>query len=693
MNVIHRDEQHGLRREAPRLRIRLLALAVFVTTGDPGIALNRQSAPGIAAALSAKRTPSMCFVVTQLPIGTAAEKQGPLSGGMSPADWGAGARLVLVEAGKVFKVLTSDFASAADPDVSFDAKSIVFAGQKQADDRWAIYEMNADGSGVRQVTSAIDDLRQPVYLPTVHTIIADPTKGTEPRPQIGYVRLFDASLNEAGAGRARAIYSVRIDGASPRRLSYNLSSDMNPTVLNDGRIVYASWRRATFSRGVSGRIVLLGINPDGTDPAIFAGDEGLRLKLMPCVTRDRLVAFVEAESVGWDGAGSLGCVSLRRNLHSRRRITFEGDGLFLSPSALSDGQIVAARRPPNGSGDHGIVRVHPVSGKVTSLFDDAAFHDIQARAIAPRPAPDGRSSGLKDPDEEAHAAESGDASRKVAIPDVTMYGLNVYLNDLGHDLAEGVIRRLRIIEGMPLTSTSGPAAHGPEPLAPRRLLGEAPIEPDGSFYIQIPAETPVQFQILDQDGLALRTSGWIWGHYNGRQGCVGCHEDPERTPPSRFADALRKPGVRLILPPERRRAVDYRHDIAPIVKARCAGCHGEDKMVRLDGGLSTTGASGRFSRAYESLLAELDRAPGEVVGRYVHPHQARTSPLIWHILGRNTARPWDGSATRAKAKPMPMSAGAALSEDERGLFIEWIDMGALWDASAGSTSMTIGGAR
>jgi hypothetical protein len=635
----------------------------------------------------AARPTSPPIVVTQLPVGTAAEQAGPLAGGTVRADYGEGARLVLVKDGTLRKVLTPGFASAADPDVSFDGGKVLFAGQKKAGDRWAIYEMNADGSGVRQVVAMADDLRQPVYLPTVYVIIADPTKGTAPRPQIGFVRHFDAAVNETGAGRASAIYSVQPDGTAPWRLTYNLSADRDPTVLGDGRVVYASWRRATLEQGRYGRVALLGVNPDGTDPAVFAADEGARVKAMPGLTRDRLVVFVESDPAAWDGAGPLASVSLRRNLHSHRLVTRPGQGLFHSPSGLPDGQVVASRRPAGGGGTHAVVRVDPASGTVTPLFDDPAFHDIQPRALVPRPLPDGRSTSLKDPDEEAARAKEARATHRggeavAPMPDGEFYGLDVSLNDLGHELAPGTVKRLRVVEGLPLARShaEGPGAI---PMASRRLIGEAPVEIDGSYHVHLPAETPVQLQILDADGLALRTSSWIWARYKGRQGCVGCHEDPERTPPSRFVDALRKPGARLLLPPERRRSVDFRSDIAPIVEARCTACHGEGQRVRLDGGLAAKGPTGRFSRAYETLLSGVEEAAGggDAAGRYVHPYRARTSPLIWHLLGRNTARPWDGAAAQAPVTPMP--AGAGLGDDERRLFVEWIDLGALWDAGLG----------
>jgi hypothetical protein len=173
-------------------------------------------------------------------------------------------------------------------------------------------------------------------------------------------------------------------------------------------------------------------------------------------------------------------------------------------------------------------------------------------------------------------------------------------------------------------------------------------------------------QIVDGQGLALRASGWIWSRYRGQQGCVGCHEDGERTPSNRFVDALRKPAANLLLPAERRRTVDYRHDIAPLVQARCLSCHGEGKAVRLTG-----------TNDYATL------------GRFLDPGRARTSRLIWHLFGRNTARPWDGAAARQPAKPMPRDPG--LTDDDRRLFVEWVDLGALLDVVSGAGVRADGG--
>jgi hypothetical protein len=65
-----------------------------------------------------------------------------------------------------------------------------------------------------------------------------------------------------------------------------------------------------------------------------------------------------------------------------------------------------------------------------------------------------------------------------------------------------------------------------------------------------------------------------------------------------------------------------------------------------------------------------------VLARYVQPGQARTSPLIWHIFGRNTSRPWDGAAVEKPFKPIPPGSLELLTSQERQAFVKWIDFGA-----------------
>ena len=63
------------------------------------------------------------------------------------------------------------------------------------------------------------------------------------------------------------------------------------------------------------------------------------------------------------------------------------------------------------------------------------------------------------------------------------------------------------------------------------VLGNAPVEPDGSFYVQTPSEVPLRFELLGRDGTAIAAEkGWFWARKGEQRVCVGCHAGPERAP-------------------------------------------------------------------------------------------------------------------------------------------------------------------
>ena len=62
-------------------------------------------------------------------------------------------------------LLTKDFYSACSPDISFDARKMVFAGQKSDNDTWQIYEMDLSSLRYKQLTNATENCTDPLYLP------------------------------------------------------------------------------------------------------------------------------------------------------------------------------------------------------------------------------------------------------------------------------------------------------------------------------------------------------------------------------------------------------------------------------------------------------------------------------------------------------------------------------------------------
>jgi len=580
---------------------------------------------------------------------------------MLRSEYGDGARICIVGADRKARILTEGFDSACEASVSFDGKHVLFAAKKKASDLWYIYEVPLDGSGLRRITNKMGNCRKPSYQPKLYTIVSP-----QPWYQITFVSDAAGKTNEYGSTTAGDLYSCKLDGSTVRRLTFNPSSDMDPVVMSNGRLLFASWRRSGFSRGVLGRVSLFGMGIDGTDYAAFTGDQGRRIKHMPCTTTGGLAVFVEADSVGWDGAGSLSLVKLRRPLHSYRAITKSSQGLFHSPTPLDDGGILVSRRPADGSGTHGVYRMDPVSGLSTLVFDDPKHHDMHAVAIRRIPEPDGRSTVVTDKD-----------------PNGKLYCLNVYKSDLKDPkwMPVGSAKSLRVLAGVPDNANSKVTErNGIPPLIRRRILGQVPIEEDGSFNIEVPANTPIELQILDADGMALRTCSWIWARNHEPRGCIGCHEDGELTPENQFQKAFESKSRTLKTPS--RPSVDFRRHVMPIIEKKCLPCHGpKGSPPRLDGGGELTKSS--FNRAYENLLAPAGGgSKGAYIGKYVQPGNARRSSLIWHIYGRNIARGWDGDAMKKRARPIPRSKTPPLSEAEKRTLVEWVDTGAMWNGES-----------
>lgn len=578
------------------------------------------AAPDVAARAATPRPP---IVFTELAPGAKLQ---------DTAGTFSGARLVRLGPSGDVKVLTAGFHSAADPDVSWDGTKILFAARKTSSDLWQIYEMNADGSAARQVVATPFNCRQPVYQSMIF-YLDDPG----PVPQISFAGEsgFEA---EGASGPVWNLYSARFDGSGLRQLTYNPGRDLDPVMNEDGRLLYSSVQRHSLAWGETGRTVLLGVNLDGSDGAIFSGNEGRQSKRMPAVTPSRTVVFVESDKASHDGAGNLASVSLRRNLHSYKELTKPADGLYINPSLFGDDEILVSKRPTSGSGLYEIYRFDLKTNQAIRLYGDPRHHVAQARMLAPHPMPVGRSSVVDEKE-----------------PSGKLFALGGFVSDLpasaGYD--GKLVKRVRILEGVARKPGDKAPAGDLSPYLAKRILGEFDIEADGSFHVQVPANTPVQVQTLNANGLALRTCAWIWVKNKAKRGCVGCHEDNELSPENVFSDAVGKPPHELNGPVDQRREVRFERDVQPIIQAKCmtGGCHSGPPAP---------------SFRYEDLLTK----------GLVNPSAARLSPLVWYVHGKMTTQAWDKVSGTGPLKKIPAGGEARLTSDEKRTIVEWIDTGA-----------------
>lgn len=76
-------------------------------------------------------------------------------------------------------------------------------------------------------------------------------------------------------------------------------------------------------------------------------------------------------------------------------------------------------------------------------------------------------------------------------------------------------------------------------------LGRTVVAPDRSFFLEVPADTPLRIRTLDADGSEIATSSWFWVRPGEVRACFGCHEGHRAAPVNRPIDAITRPAVRI----------------------------------------------------------------------------------------------------------------------------------------------------
>ncbi len=151
------------------------------------------------------------------------------------------------------------------------------------------------------------------------------------------------------------------------------------------------------------------------------------------------------------------------------------------------------------------------------VFDDLAWHDIEAALVKARPRPQGHISAMV-PTRKTGTILCLDANR-------TTY---------------------RLAEGSPAPAASKVRVLARDSQGQTRVLGDLPVLADGSFMVEVPAETPLGFEALNEQGLVLRAvQPSIWLRPGENRTCIGCHEGHNRTPRNVRPLAVKSPPLRL----------------------------------------------------------------------------------------------------------------------------------------------------
>lgn len=467
-------------------------------------------------------------------------------------------RLTHLTGGAVFK-----------PEPSFDGQKVLFAMRPDGDDWFHLYEINVDGTVLRQLTAGPFNDFGGVYLPDGRVVFCS--------DRTGY-------LDEYHEERAETLFVMNGDGTHVRQITFLPGTYFEPSVLRDGRILCSFWD--AFHIDVppfdKHETYLITVRPDGTEERHLFGAGQYRF-----FNRERHsgVGLTQAREMP---DGHILCqsefgpslIDLRAGLSARDALIpiFPGTTSYqiggtthrahLSPLGtrstaypLPDGRVLYSATAP-GARDSAIYLADPGTCKeelVINLPNYTEFDAVPVLVERPKPAvlPDRASGGRQPPvsakQQGAHAPRSPETTAKFLV----VAGRAADHPQRANALKEA--RYFRVVEAEYDGVTTSSHTN-----LETRVLGVVPILPDGSAYFEAPADTPLFLDPLDGAGNRLlmewgypNTSVGAETHYpatqiaymSGRPGetksCYGCHATQTDAVPNTSLQALKYGPVRV----------------------------------------------------------------------------------------------------------------------------------------------------
>ena len=493
--------------------------------------------------------------------------------------------------GKPTTLLEVSDGVARDLEVSFDGRKLLFAMRSNATEPYHIHEMNADGGKPVQLTFGRDasDV-DPAYLPDGRIVFA----ATRDPKYCGCNRHIQANL-----------FVMDADGANVHQIGRNNLFESRPSVMPDGRILYDRWEYVDRHFGPS--FGLWTVHPDGTNHALFYGNNAwspgaiFDARAIPG-TRQFVAVFGACHDRPW---GALVVVDRSRGLDGMDPIvrSWPADIASLMPNPQDVPRKTGIEHPYAGLIDT-FVRLPvkyedpwPLSEKYflcSRMTGDAEqmgifLLDVFGNEVLLHT----ESPGCFDPMPLAPRRRPPVMTARVDWSEKTgaVYVADVYRGTGMKRVPRGTVKTIRVVEAPPKRHWTRPGHHWHVDThqAPamnfnctnnKRILGDAPVEPDGSAYFEVPADRFVFFQLLDGDGMMVQSMRSGTTVQPGeRIGCVGCHEDRLSGAPSgEVPMALGRPPGKLKPWYGPAREFNYLSEVQPVFDKHCVRCHdyGED---------------------------------------------------------------------------------------------------------------------
>ncbi|MBL7220569.1 MAG: NPCBM/NEW2 domain-containing protein [Phycisphaerae bacterium] len=501
--------------------------------------------------------------------------------------------------------LTSDGGFLA-PDLSYDAREILFAWTEIAADEkdrlryrqwtehntWKIFRVNSDGSNLRQLTDGTTNDFDPCFLPSGRIVFISERRG-------GYGRCHGRPVPSF------TLHSMNGDGTDIVRLSHHETNEWQPSVDNNGMIVYTRWDYV--DRGFNQAHHPWLTTPDGRDARVIHGNFAPSARTRPhfeitirSIPGSHKLTATAACHHG-QAYGSLVLIDpkipdddamapLKRitpdQLFPESEIGVHGPPAnYAGPWPLSEYFYLCvydkdSRSNAGTANNYGIYLLDAFGNKEL-LYSDPAISCLDPIPFRPRKTPRivPHQTLLGKP---LAAGEKYVPIDPKTLPKTAEVGLINVLESLKPFPEGAEIKELRIIQILPKTTpyANNPAIGFGSQKSARAILGTVPIEKDGSAYFNLPINIPVYFQAIDAQGLAvqsMRSATYI--QPGEKLICQGCHEPRQkaRAPMSRFPKAMRRKASDIKPEVAGTKPFSFPILVQPVLEKYCIKCHTEEK--------------------------------------------------------------------------------------------------------------------
>jgi hypothetical protein len=289
----------------------------------------------------------------------------------------------------------------------------------------------------------------------------------------------------------RIVYSIRtpsgfqlatlpLEGGAPLQLTYGTGNRIAADVLLDGRVLFESANE------------LYTVYSDGSGVESYRCDHGpIR----------RGARQVSSGDIVFETAGRLARFTSARAVQLPLTLP---KGEYLGPVAELSPEAWIVSYRPDPAGPHGLY-LWRLDQTPPQKLVAPALEAVQPVLVQSRPVP------------KRHPSALGDREG------ANLLCLNVYTSKLS--IPPDAVAKVRV---WALPDGASP-----------RLLGEAPVETDGSFFVNPPSETAIRFELLDRSGKIIAAEkNWFWARRGEQRVCVGCHAGPERAPENAVPQVL-----------------------------------------------------------------------------------------------------------------------------------------------------------